>query len=102
MRVAHVLRKYHPAEWGGTETALQRLTEGLGRHGVESIVYCPATEAGDDKLSPDPLAGAGCTVKRVRARVPVWGFAPAAPRQMLAVGGKPLAFGLPPLLAYEP
>jgi glycosyltransferase involved in cell wall biosynthesis len=102
MRVAHVLRKYHPAEWGGTETALQRLTEGLGRHGVESIVYCPATEAGDDKLSPDPLAGAGCTVKRFRARVPVWGLAPAARRQMLAVGGNLLSFELPRLLAYEP
>ena len=29
MRVVHVLRKYNPAEWGGTESALQRLFDGL-------------------------------------------------------------------------
>jgi starch synthase len=102
MRVAHIMRKYQPAEWGGTETALQRLTEGLGRHGVESVVFCPAAGRGGATDVRDPLAAAGCTVKRFRACVPVWGLRTAARRQMLAVGGNLLSFELPRLLAREP
>ncbi|SDS41673.1 glycosyltransferase family 4 protein [Opitutus sp. GAS368] len=102
MRVAHIMRKYQPAEWGGTETALQRLTEGLGRHGVESVVFCPADGPGGATDARDPLAAAGCTVKRFRACVPVWGLRAAARRQMLAVGGNLLSFELPRLLAREP
>ena len=52
MRVAHLLRKYDPTEWGGTETAIARLTAGLAGHGVDSVVYAPrlprgATAGGD-------------------------------------------------------
>ena len=39
MRIVHLLRKYDPAEWGGTETAIQQLTAGLADQGVESVVY---------------------------------------------------------------
>ena len=46
MRVAHILRKYNPAEWGGTETAVQRLLDGLRAHEVDSIVYCPLVRPG--------------------------------------------------------
>lgn len=102
MRVAHIMRKYQPAEWGGTETALQRLTEGLGRHRVESIVFCPADGASGAAGALDPLAEAGCTVKRFRACVPVWGVPAQARHQMLAVGGNLLSFELPRLLAREP
>jgi glycosyltransferase involved in cell wall biosynthesis len=102
MRVAHIMRKYQPAEWGGTETALQRLTEGLGRHGVESIVFCPADGAGGTADGSDPLTAAGGTVKRFRACVPVWGLPAPARHQMIAVGGNLLSFELPRLLAREP
>lgn len=101
MRVAHILRKYQAAEWGGTETALQRLTESLGRHGVESVVFCPAAGPRGTGVAPDPLAATG-TVKRFRACVPVWGLPAAARRQMLAVGGNLLSFDLPLMLAREP
>ncbi|MCD6052699.1 MAG: hypothetical protein K0Q55_4121, partial [Verrucomicrobia bacterium] len=46
MRVAHVLRKYNPAEWGGTETALQRLFNSLRHHQINSVVYCPKIDNG--------------------------------------------------------
>jgi len=102
MRVAHILRKYQPAEWGGTETALQRLTEGLSRLEVQSIVYCPAPEQATKGSPRDPLAVAGGSVRRFRACVPVWGLQPDARRQMLSVGGNLLSFDLPRLLAREP
>ena len=36
MRVAHILRKYNPAEWGGTETARRQVIDGLRGHGVDT------------------------------------------------------------------
>ena len=98
MRVAHILRKYVPAEWGGTETALQRLTEGLAAQGVTSAVYFPG-----EAIPPagDPLRAAGCEMHPYHACVPVWGLPEAARRQMLAVGGNLLSFDLPRQLARD-
>ena len=97
MRVAHLLRKYVPAEWGGTETALQGLAEGLAANGVRSVAFAPAPET----VGADPLVASGCEVRRFRACVPVWGLSPATRRQMLSVGGNLLSFDLPWLLWRE-
>src|SRR6184192_2997397 len=97
MTVVHVLRKYNPAEWGGTESALQRLFHGLQPAGVDSVVYCPrtATSNGTPAISTsDPLAESGCTIKRFRACVPVWGISPEQRQQMIAVGGNLMSFHL--------
>lgn len=98
MRVAHILRKYVPAEWGGTETALQRLTEGLAAHGVTNAVYYPG--AGQPP-SGDPLTAAGCELLPYRACVPVWGLPESTRRQMLSVGGNILSFDLPWMLTRD-
>lgn len=110
MRVAHILRKYCPAEWGGTETALHQLTAGLAEYQVKSIVFCPAEPApargaaasAPTPPSPDPLTAAGCVVERYHACVPIWGLAPAARRQILSVGGNLLSFDLARKLEQEP
>src|SRR5882757_7068978 len=99
MRVAHVLRKYNPAEWGGTETAIQRLFTGLRKHGVESVVFCPQIK---DVFTADPLAEAGCAVKRFRAFLPVLGLSPMERQQQIAVGGNLMSFDLPLALWCEP
>jgi starch synthase len=99
MNVAHVLRKYNPAEWGGTETALQRLCDGLRGHAVRSVVFSPRVAG---KLVSDPLAEAGCVMRRFDAVVPVWGAAPEVKRQMIAVGGNLMSFDLIPSLWREP
>src|SRR5438477_4990053 len=91
MRVVHVLRKYNPAEWGGTETALQRLFSGFRLNGIIPIVYCPRLAG---LIPQDPLGDAGCTVKRFNACVPVIGIPPEQKRQMLAVGGNLMSFDL--------
>lgn len=100
MRVAHILRKYDPAEWGGTETAIERLTAGLAGSGVESIVFAPRLPA--TTTAADPLAAAGCTVRRFRALVAIWGIPARRKRQMMAVGGNVLSFDLIASLGREP
>jgi alpha-maltose-1-phosphate synthase len=91
MHIAHLLRKYNPAEWGGTETVIYQLFNGLRREGVESTVYCPRIPPSNVR---DPLADAGCTVRRFDACVPIWGISPEQRRQMVAVGGNLLSFAL--------
>jgi len=107
MRVAHLLRKYNPAEWGGTETVIHQLFDGLRNHDVDSIVYCPRIGSGtgappvgstdhgrDAHATPDPLIDAGCTVNRFHACVPVWGISAEQRQQMIAVGGNLMSFDL--------
>ena len=100
MKVAHLVRKYNPVEWGGTETALHGLCGGLQHHGVSSVVYCPRlAEPGSGK---DPLVDSGCTVKRFSACVPIWGIPHAEKQQMIAVGGNLFSFELFRQLWNEP
>jgi alpha-maltose-1-phosphate synthase len=98
MQVVHLLRKYNPAEWGGTESAVKLLCHGLRRHRVDSVVYSPRTTG---LGTNDPLAESGCRVRRFRACVPVWGLSPEHRRQMVAVGGNLMSFDLPVALARE-
>ena len=140
MRVAHLLRKYDPTEWGGTETAIARLTAGLAEQGVDSVVYAPRLPPGqiapedasrisdmggtpmslgtagkrgtgvplvgsqktERRLAADPLAAAGCIVRRFRAVVPVWGIPAERKRQLVAVGGNLVSFDLIGSLWREP
>ncbi|MDB6108593.1 MAG: hypothetical protein JWR69_343 [Pedosphaera sp.] len=96
MLIAHLLRKYNPAEWGGTETAIQRLFEGLRNQGVTSIVYCPRLE-GDSSVT-DPLRTVGCQVQRFNAFVPIWGISKPEKQQLVSVGGNLMSFDLLPAL----
>lgn len=98
MRVAHVLRKYNPAEWGGTETALQRLFDGLRPEGVTPVIFYPRTDANG---ADDPFARAGYPMKDFRACVPIWGLPEEQKRQQLAVGGNLMSFDLLPALWRE-
>ena len=56
MRVAHVLRKYNPAQWGGTETAVKLLLDGLNEQQVAGTVYAPRLESPG---TSDPMREAG-------------------------------------------
>ncbi|MDO8541522.1 MAG: glycosyltransferase family 4 protein [Opitutaceae bacterium] len=100
MRVAHLLRKYDPAEWGGTETAIERLTRGLAQHGVASIAYAPRLL--QMSTAVDPLLAAGCAVRRFHAFLSLWGIPAERERQMIAVGGNVMSFDLIGSLAREP
>jgi alpha-maltose-1-phosphate synthase len=92
MRVAHVLRKYNPSEWGGTETAVLQLTTALATQSVGSEVFAPRLE--NAREAPDPFAEAGLPVRRFNATVPILGISDAKRRQLVAVGGNMISLEL--------
>jgi glycosyltransferase involved in cell wall biosynthesis len=98
MRTVHLLRKYDPAQWGGTETAIQRLFAGLREHGVEAVVYCPSIKRNIEK---DPLAAAGHRIERFNAFVPIAGISRQRRNQIISVGGNLMSLDLLPRLLRE-
>jgi glycosyltransferase involved in cell wall biosynthesis len=91
MRVAHILRKYNPAEWGGTETAVKQLLDGLKQLDVSGVVYCPKLE---ESVKRDPLAEEGHAIKRYRAFVPVFNLDEEQRNQLVSIGGNLMSFDL--------
>lgn len=100
MKVAHVLRKCDPDEWGGTESHLLHLVAGLARHGVESVLFSP--RLGRPSAAPDPFESAGVPNRRFHAVLPVLGIDAACRARAVAVGGNLLSFDAPVLLWREP
>lgn len=98
MRTVHLLRKYDPAQWGGTETAIQRLFAGLREHEVESVVYCPKLKHTPEK---DPLGEAGHRVKRFSSFVPIVGISAQRRQQIVSVGGNIMSLDLLPRILRE-
>ena len=52
LRVAHVLRKYDPSEWGGTETHVVAISEHLAANGVASEIHAPRGPRAPDRALP--------------------------------------------------
>jgi len=91
MRTAHILRKYDPLEWGGTETAVLRLLDGLRALGVESAVHCPRLKAA---AGCDPFAESGFEVRRFKSFLPVLGISREQREQLVRWGGNVMSFEL--------
>jgi glycosyltransferase involved in cell wall biosynthesis len=70
LRVAHVLRKYDPASWGGTETHVAALATRQAAEGVSVEVHAPKGPTGDDFALP-----ASVVLRRYRAFCPFIGRA---------------------------
>lgn len=99
MRVAHILRKYNPSEWGGTETAVKQLVDGLQEQNVESVVYSPRLEK---QPARDPFLESGHRVKPYRAFVPVFNLSDEQRAQLVSIGGNLMSFDLLGGLLREP
>ena len=99
MRVAHILRKYDPAEWGGTETAIQRLVHGLGEGQVSSLVFAPKLAG---RALADPFLATGGALRPFRAVLPFWGLSGQDRRRMIAMGGNVVSLDLFGALWREP
>lgn len=74
--VAHVLRKYDPAAWGGTETHVAALCRELPRRGFACELHAPAGPSAADSELP-----AGTKLRRYHAFAPFLG--PADKRRSL-------------------
>lgn len=91
MHTAHILRKYDPAQWGGTETAVLRLVQGLQKHGVSSSVHAPH---GAVRPAHDPMIEAGAKLRRYHAFVPVTGISARQREELVSWGGNLFSFDL--------
>ncbi len=100
MKVAHVLRKCDPDEWGGTESHLLHLVTGLKRHGVESVLFSPRLAR--PSAAPDPFESTGVPNRRYHAVLPVLGLDAERRARAVAVGGNLLSFDAPFRLLREP
>lgn len=54
LRVAHIVRKWNPAEWGGTETYVASVTGALDREGWASEVHAPSLSRDAPRSGLDP------------------------------------------------
>lgn len=94
MRIAHILRKYDPSEWGGTETYVAEISRRLFVHGVESEVHAPAGPALSGGLAP------GVAIRRYDAFCPFLGSSERR-RALVASGGNIVSLGLAPRLLLD-
>ena len=94
-RVAHVLRKYDPAEWGGTETHVAAVTARLAHYGWRSEVHAPAgPDTRDHALAKDvPL-------RRYHSFLPYVGSS-AQRRGLIANAGNIVSLDEPIRLAFD-
>lgn len=104
MRVIHLLRKFDHAEWGGTETAVQRLCDGLRQLNVAPVMYGPRVNGSGRHSTADPQAEASTPgdIKRFNTFVPAWGMSRLDKQQFIALGGNLMSFDLLPALWREP
>jgi glycosyltransferase involved in cell wall biosynthesis len=91
MHISHILRKYEPAQWGGTETAVLRLIQGLQDHGVSSAVHAPqCANTGES----DPIRDLGVKVSRYHAFAPILGISSRQREELVSWGGNLFSFDL--------
>jgi D-inositol-3-phosphate glycosyltransferase len=94
-RVAHVLRKYDPAQWGGTETHVAAVTRELSGRGWEVEVHAPrGPTAADSSLAPE------VALRRYAAFCPFVGSGEAR-RALYANGGNIASLDEPARLARD-
>lgn len=93
-RVAHVLRKFDPSEWGGTETHVAEVTQRMLPLGFQGEVHAPAGPSDRSGLHPD---------------IPLYRYAAFCPylgpkerrRALVASSGNIVSFNLVTRLAFD-
>jgi glycosyltransferase involved in cell wall biosynthesis len=87
--VAHVMRRFVPEKWGGTETVVFNLARELEKGGIDSPIFCTDmfAETGEEKID-------GVTVRRFRYCFPWFGLNEEAKSALRLKGGSPLSLPL--------
>jgi len=88
-RIVHVMRRFVPSKWGGTESVVFHLAREFSRLGIESPVYATAMFA-----RPGRETFRGVEIRRFRYSLPWWGLSPAARQALELKGGNPFSLSL--------
>lgn len=91
-KILHVLRRFVPDQWGGTETVVSHLCRQQQRSGHEVKILCTSALA-----QPGPDCVDGIPVVRFPFLYPFWPLTADDRRHLDGKGGNPLSF---PLLRY--
>jgi glycosyltransferase involved in cell wall biosynthesis len=87
--VAHVMRRFVPDKWGGTETVVFNLARELEQAGLHSPVFCTDmfSRPGEEQME-------GVTIRRFRYVFPWFGLDEEAESKLRLKGGSPLSLPL--------
>ena len=88
-KVAHVMRRFVPEKWGGTESVVFNLARVFIREGIESPIFCTDMFSG-----PGLQLQQEVPVHRFRYVFPWLGLSAEAKDKLRLKGGSPLALGL--------
>jgi len=88
-RIVHVMRRFVPAKWGGTESVVFHLAREFSRLGIESPIYATAMFS-----QPGKETFRGVEVHRFRYSLPWWGLDPAGRQALELKGGNPLSLSM--------
>lgn len=87
--VAHVMRRFVPSKWGGTETVVFNLARELEKNGINSPIFCTDmfAKSGTERID-------GVTVRHFRYCFPWFGLTEEAKMALRLKGGSPLSLSL--------
>lgn len=94
--VAHVMRRFVPDKWGGTETVVFNLARELEQRGVASPIFCT-----DMFARPGEETIGGVTIRRFRYCFPWFGLNAEAKTALCLKGGSPLSLPLFTALLFQ-
>ncbi len=88
-KVAHVMRRFVPDKWGGTESVVFNQSRELIRRGTDSVIFCTDmfSRAGSEQFE-------NVWIKRFRYAFPWFGLSDEAKSQLELKGGSPLSIPL--------
>jgi glycosyltransferase involved in cell wall biosynthesis len=95
-RVVHVMRRFVPAKWGGTESVVYHVAREYERMGISSPIFATSMFA-----NPGIEDFQGVTIRRFRYSLPWWGLTPEGRHALELKGGNPLSFSMLRALAGE-
>ncbi len=88
-RIVHVMRRFVPSKWGGTESVVFHLAREFSRLGIESPIYATSmfARAGKEIVR-------GVEIHRFPYSLPWWGLTPEARHALELKGGNPFSLSL--------
>lgn len=88
-RVVHVMRRFVPEKWGGTESVVFHVAREFERMGIESPIFATSMFA-----APGVEEIQGVKIHRFRYSLPWWGLSPEGRHALELKGGSPASFSM--------